>query len=391
MPTPLEGIKVLDLSRLAPGPYCSLLLADLGADVIKVEEPVTGDYMRSMFSPVKEQSAFFISLNRNKRSITVNLKAEDGIEIIKTLSRQCDVLLEGFRPGVMDRLGLGYEEMIKINPRLVYCSLSGYGQNGPYRNLSGHDLNYIAMGGLLGLTGMENGPPVVPGIPLSDLMGGMMAALGILAALNTRSRTGSGQMVDVAMMDTVVSLMGMYVTQGFAKKQFPERGKEILTGMLPRYNVYETKDGRYMALGALEEKFWKGFCKAVGREDLSEVRADTDLEKRAVIEEIKKIFIEKNQDQWIAFFENHDVCCVAVYDLSQMANDQQVLAREMVMDTVHPKEGPLKQVGIPIKFSETPGEIRLQSPAVGEHTEEILVELGFCSELINKWRNAGIV
>lgn len=391
MPAPLDGIRILDLSRLAPGPYCSMLLADLGADVIKVEEPSTGDYMRSMFPPIKEQSAFFISLNRNKRSLTVNLKSEDGREIIKKLARSSDVLLEGFRPGVMDRLGLGYENIKKINPRLVYCSLSGYGQDGPYRSQSGHDLNYIAMGGLLGLTGVEGGPPVVPGIPLSDLIGGLMAALGIMAALNARNKTGVGQSVDVAMMDAVISLMGMSVTQSFAKGKFPERGKEILTGMLPRYNVYQTKDGRYMALGALEDKFWKEFCKAVGREELGEARTETESERKKVIADIQKIFMEKDQEQWIELFKKKDVCCVAVYDLGQVSRDPQVLARKMVIDAFHPKEGQLKEVGIPIKFSETPGEIKRESPDVGEHTEEILSEMGFDSEQIRAWREVGIV
>ncbi|MCL6634804.1 MAG: CoA transferase [Peptococcaceae bacterium] len=391
MAGPLEGVRIIDLSRLAPGPYCSLLLADLGADVIKVEEPLTGDYMRTLFSPVKKESAFFISLNRNKRSVTVNMKTEAGKEIVKALARTSDALLEGFRPGVMDRLGLGYDEMKKVNPRLVYCSLSGYGQDGPYRNLSGHDLNYIALGGLLGLTGAEGGPPVIPGVPISDLVGGMMAALGILAALNARSRTGAGQWVDVAMMDTVVSLMGMYITRSFAEGQFPQRGREILTGMLPRYNVYETRDGRYMALGALEDKFWKGFCKAVGREDLAGTRAATEEERREIIEEVKKIFLEKDQAQWVKLFKDHDVCCTAVYDLPQVAQDPQVLARKMVLDVLHPREGSVKQAGIPVKFSETPGEIKGPSPAVGEHTEEILTELGFSAGQIREWREAGIV
>lgn len=391
MSAPLEEIRILDLSRLAPGPYCSLLLADLGADVIKVEEPSSGDYMRTMFPPIKEQSAFFISLNRNKRSVTVNLKAEKGKEIIKALARTSDVLLEGFRPGVMDRLGLGYEAMREVNPRLVYCSLSGFGQSGPYRNLSGHDLNYVALGGLLGLTGMEDGPPVIPGIPLSDLMGGMMAALGIMAALHARNKTGTGQAVDVAMMDAIVSLMGMYVTQSFGKKQFPQRGKELLTGALPHYNVYKTKDGRYMALGALEDKFWKGFCKAVGRDDLGEAGAGTEAERKKTKEEIRNIFIKKDQKEWVEIFKEHDVCCTAVHDLEQVAGDSQVMVREMIVDSFHPKEGPIKQVGVPIKFSETPGEIKRQSPAVGEHTEEILTEVGFNSEQIKEWQDAGIV
>ncbi|MEK7205290.1 MAG: CaiB/BaiF CoA-transferase family protein, partial [candidate division NC10 bacterium] len=245
----LEGITILDLTRLLPGPYGTMLLADLGAEVVKIEEPEVGDYARAFEPSVGGEGAAFQAVNRNKKSVALNLKVEAGKAAFRRLAATADVVVEQFRPGVMDRLGLGWEALKALNPRLVYCALTGFGQDGPYRNRVGHDVNYIAIGGLLNLTGMEGGPPVLPGVQVADLSGGMMAALGILAALLARERAGEGRFVDVAMLDTVMSWLGLQAALLGATGKTPQRGRWFLGGGLPGYQVYETKDGRHITVG----------------------------------------------------------------------------------------------------------------------------------------------
>ncbi|MGQ9532366.1 MAG: CaiB/BaiF CoA transferase family protein [Desulfotomaculales bacterium] len=383
---PLAGIRVLDLSRLAPGGYCTMLLADLGAEVIKIEEPGSGDGLRSLGANERDRpGGLFLALGRSKKSLTLNLKAAAGREIFMRLARDVDVLVEGFRPGVMARLGLGYEDLRPLNPRLVYCSLSGYGQHGPYRNRPGHDVNYLAVGGLLGLLAGPGEKPVVPGLPLADLAGGLMAVVGILAALVARARTGAGQYLDVSMLDAVVALTGIYSC-------LPAR-PQVFAGALPGYNVYETADGRYMALGALEGKFWNNFCRVLGREDLMcrNEGGFSPEEREEVARELQTLFRTRTRDEWAALFRDQEACCDPVYDWQEVFSDPQVQARGLVVESHHPREGKLRLAGVPVKFSATPARVQGHAPALGEHTEEILRGLGYSGEQVARLREDGVV
>ncbi len=391
MAGPLTGMKILDLSRLLPGPYCSLILGDLGADILKIEDPKRGDYMRWWEPRVHKQSAFFLMINRNKKSMKLNLKTDWGKEIFLRLARQHDVVLEGFRPGVMERLGLGYETLKKENPGLIYCALTGYGYTGPYRDRAGHDLNYLSLAGVLGTTGPRGGPPVIPGVQIADIGGGaMLAALGILAAYIARQKTGKGQFVDVSMLDGSFAWLPVPVGKTLSDGEDPKPGDSFLTGRYACYRVYETKDGRYMGLGALEPQFWEAFCKLVNREDLVRNQFAEGEKQEHLIYEVSKIFKERTRQEWIEFLGNADCCCEPVNSISEALVDPQLLARDMIVQTDHPTEGKLTQIGIPVKFSETPGTIRLAPPNHGEHTQEILGGLGYDDEEISRMEEEGV-
>ena len=381
----LEGLKVLDLTRLLPGGYCTLLLADMGADVLKVEDPFGGDYVRWFPPKVKEESAYFLAVNRNKKSMKLNLKHERGKEIFKQLVKHYDVLVEGFRPGVMDKLGLGYDEISRINPRIVYCSISGYGQDGPYSQRAGHDINYIGIAGILGITGIKGKPPVVPGVPIADFGGGgMLAALGIMMALHYRDRTGVGQYVDISMMDGVAPWMANVAARYFATKEPLKLGEVELAGGLICYRTYETKDGRYLSVGALEPKFWANFCRLIGREDLADAHLDVQGDGK-LTKEMEGIFKSKTLDEWLSLLEGHDTCIEKVNTVTEAMQDPQMLHREMVVEVDHPTEGRIKALGIPIKLSKTPGCVdRFHAPAYGEHTREVLEGLGLRADEIKQ-------
>ncbi|PIX24431.1 MAG: formyl-CoA transferase [Deltaproteobacteria bacterium CG_4_8_14_3_um_filter_45_9] len=383
----LKELKMLDLSRLLPGPYCSLLLADLGMEVLKIEDPELGDYMRVMGPARKKDSAYFLALNRNKKSMLLNLKTKEGKEIFFNLIATYDILLEGFRPGVMDRLGIGYQELKKTNPRVIFCSLSGYGQDGPYKERSGHDINYIGLGGILELTGSRDGDPIIPGVQIADIGGGgMMAAIAILAAIVHREKTGEGQYLDVAMHDGVISWLSIHAGRYFMDKELPKRGEMHLSGRYACYQVYPTKDGRHMSLGALEPKFWTNFCEAVGRRDLIYKQFIEGEERLRVIEEVQNLFKTKTQEEWIDSFKNVDACCEPILTLEEVFQHPQVLHRKMVMEYEHPVEGKIRQVGNPIKSSRFPFEIRTPAPAWGEHTMEVLKEIGYSEEEIKHFK-----
>ncbi len=385
----LKELKMLDLSRLLPGPYCSLLLADLGMEVLKVEDPIQGDYARTLgFIGIKE-SPFFLSLNRNKKSMTLNLKTKEGKEIFYKLIETYDIVLEGFRPGVMDRLGVGYEELKKKNPRVILCSLSGYGQDGPYRERSGHDVNYIGLGGILELTGAMNGAPIIPGVQIADIgAGGMMAAIAILAAIIHRENTDQGQFLDISMMDGVISWLSVHAGKYFMDKDLPQRGEMQLSGRYACYQVYPTKDGRHMSLGALEPKFWKNFCEAIGRSELIYKQYIEEEERLRIIEEIQNLFKTKDQEEWVDFFKNVDACCEPILTFAEVFQHPQVLHRQMVTEYEHPVEGKVRQVGNPIKSSQFPFEIPTPSPAWGEHTMEVLKAVGYSAEEIKHFKEA---
>jgi len=383
----LKELKMLDLSRLLPGPYCSLLLADLGMEVLKVEDPEQGDYTRGIAPIRKKDSAIFLALNRNKKSIKLNLKIREGKEIFYKLIQSYDIILESFRPGVMDRLGIGYQELRKRNPRTILCSLSGYGQDGPYQERSGHDINYIGLGGILEITGVKNGDPILPGVQIADIGGGgMMAAIAILAAAIHREKTGEGQFLDISMMDSVVSWLSIHAGKYFMDGELLKRGDMALTGRYACYQVYPTKDGRHMSLGALEPKFWKNFCEAVGRRDLMDKQFIEAEERLRVIEEIKNLFKTKTQEEWVDFFKKADACCEPILTFEQVFQHPQVLHRQMVVEAEHPVEGNVRQLGNPIKSSRFPFEIRTPSPAWGEHTIEVLKAMGYSEEEIKQFK-----
>lgn len=378
---------MLDLSRLLPGPYCSLFLADLGMEVLKVEDLEMGDYMRRMGPIRKQDSAYFLAVNRNKKSMTLNLKVKEGREIFFKLIHSYDIVLESFRPGVMDRLGIGYRELKEHNPRVILCSLSGYGQDGPYRDRSGHDINYIGLGGVLELIGDKNDTPVIPGVQIADLgAGGMMAAIAILAAVVHREKTGEGQYLDVSMLDGVISWLSMHAGKYFMDGELPERGDMLLTGRYACYHVYETKDGRYMSLGALEPKFWKNFCEAIGQEELILKQYIEGEERLRLIEEIQRLFKTRTQRDWVEFFKNADACCEPILNLGEVFHHPHVLHRQMVKELEHPVEGKFQAVGNPIKSSQFPVEINTPPPKWGEHTVEVLGAIGYSEKEIQHFR-----
>jgi alpha-methylacyl-CoA racemase len=393
---PLDGLTVLDLSRLLPGGFCSLLLADFGADVIKVEDTGMGDYVRwspPYYEGAEEtsRSALFLSLNRGKRSIRVNLKSDGGRDVLLRLAREADVLLESFRPGVLERLGVGYERLRQENPGLVYCAITGYGQDGPHRGRSGHDMNYLGLNGLLGLTGDADGPPVQAAGQIADLGGGaLMAAVGILVALRERERSGEGQLVDCSMFDGSLSWLAMLAAEAFATGRAPRRGDLGLAGRYNCYRPYECADG-HVTLGALEPKFWQAWCEGVGRPDLLEHAYDSPgSESHAAVADI---FRGRTREQWREFASEHDCCLEPVLGLDEALDSELVAARDMVVELAQPgAERPVKLLGVPIKLSRTPGDAnRAPGPALGEHTDEVLSAAGLGADEIAALHEAGAV
>jgi len=390
----LAGISVLDLSRLLPGGFCSLLLADFGAEVLKVEDTGMGDYVR--WSPPYHEgaedsakSALFLSLNRGKRSLRLNLKEEAGRNVLFKLVGEYDVVLESFRPGVMDRLGVGWERLREENPRLVYCAISGYGQDGPYTARSGHDMNYLGLNGLLGLTGEADGPPVQSAGQIADLGGGgLMAAFGILAALREREHSGQGQLVDVSMFDGSLAWLAMVAAKYLCDGMAPGRGDNELAGRLICYRPYECRDG-WVTLGALEPKFWQEWCRGVGREELIEKQFEGPRSEAHA--EVERIFLERTREQWQEFASQHDCCLEPVLGLDEALDSQLVRAREMVVRIDQPGTGGVDLLGVPVKLSRTPGAPAGPGPALGEHTDEVLGALGYSAGERASLRESGAV
>ena len=393
---PLAGLTVLDLSRLLPGGFCSLLLADFGADVVKVEDTGMGDYIR--WSPPfyegadeSARSALFLALNRGKRSIRVDLKTESGRQVLLRLARDADVLLESFRPGVLDRLGVGYERLRQLNPGLVYCAITGYGQDGPNRDRAGHDMNYLGLNGILGLTGDREGPPVQAAGQIADIGGGaLMAGIGILVALREREGSGHGQLVDCSMFDGALSWLALVAAEAFASPRAPRRGDLVLAGALTCYRPYRCADG-YVTLGALEPKFWRAWCLGVGREDLLDHAFDPP--DSTTHRTVSEIFAQRTRAQWQAFASEHDCCLESVLELDEVLDSELVRARAMVVGLGQPGAiRPVNLLGVPIKLSRTPGDpLRAPGPALGEHTDEILAAAGFAESEIVALHEAGAV
>lgn len=368
-----------------------MLLADMGADVIKIEEPGVGDYIRASVPLIQGESSGHLALNRNKKSMTLNLKAEKGRQIFFQLSKGADVILEGFRPGVTERLGIDYATIRKENDEIIYVSLTGYGQDGPYRQIVGHDINYLALGGILSLTGVSGGPPILPGIPIADIAGGMFAALGTLAAIITRGKTGKGQWVDVGMLDGVISWLTVHAGVFFAEKRIRPRGEGKLWGRYGCYQVYETKDRKYITIGGLERKFWKNLCTKLGREDLIDHQFDEDEKRLEILNFLRNTFRSKTCDEWVEEFKNEDICFSPIHDLEEVFSDPHVASREMIQEMDHPRCGKIQQVGFPVKFSGMKTEMGQSPPLLGEHTEEVLLSLGYFKDEILILKSEGVI
>ncbi|HET7443138.1 MAG TPA: CaiB/BaiF CoA-transferase family protein [Solirubrobacterales bacterium] len=391
---PLSDVKVLDLTRLLPGGFCSLLLADLGAEVLKVEDTGMGDYVR--WSPpyygsdeqqgLGTRSALYLALNRGKRSVRLDLKSEVGREAFLRLVGSHDIVLDGFRPGVLDRLGVGFERMLEANPGIVVGAITGYGQDGPNTARAGHDINYLSLVGLLGLTGEKGGPPVSAAGQIADVNGGLMAAVGVLAALNDARRSGEGQLVDVSMADGALSWLAMVAAQYLCDGSVPRRGEGVLSGGVACYRSYEAADG-WISCGALEPKFWAAFCNGAGRPDLLEEQfAGPGSEGQAKIAEV---FRSRSRDEWRAFNDEHDCCIEPVLDVDEALDSELVRVREMVVEVDQPQIGPVRLLGNPIKLSRTPGDPTRPAPAFGEHTEEVLREAGYSEEEVAAMLESG--
>ena len=379
----LQGVKILDLTLLFPGPFGTKLLADFGAEIIKIENRQMADASRWLNPLIGEpgmkgrESFFYHTLNRNKKSLTLNLKDPEGLKIFKRLAEDADVIVEQFRPGVVKKLGIDYKTIKVINPRIIYCSNSGYGQDGPYRDFPGHDLNYTAYAGVAGLNRTRDDEPIIPGLQIADMVGGgLNAVIAILIALYARTHTGEGQYIDISMMDGVLGLNQMSLAQWLATRVKPTLKEQPLTGGLPQYQIMKCKDGKYFTIGALEPKFHVALMKQIGREDLLKA----GISQEEVFEELKKTFLTKDRDTWTEEINNcpdNDAKMVApVYEVDEVENDPHVQARNLVIDVETP-HGTIKEIGFPIKLSETPATLKFCAPALGQHSQEILESLGY--------------
>lgn len=373
MSGPLEGVRILDLTRLLPGSFGTGILADLGAEVVKVEQPGLGDYMRWEEPRIGAESAKSWVTDRNKRSLALNLKDPRGVEALRRLAERADVVIESFRPGVVDRLGVGYESLREGNPALVYVSISGYGQDGPLVRDPGHDLNYTGRAGLLSITGPADGRPTIPGVQIADLGGGALLALvGLLAALVRARGTGEGDRVEVAMTDGAFAWLSIHMGDHFATGEVPSRERMLLNGFHPCYNVYECQDGKFLTVGAIEPQFFSTLCEGVGRPELVETRLDPDA-----IPVWRELFATRSRDEWLDLLDGKDACVGPVNDFAEAAADPQILHREMVVELEHPTAGTFRQVGVPIKLRNRPGSVRTPAPQLGEGTRDYLADAGY--------------
>jgi crotonobetainyl-CoA:carnitine CoA-transferase CaiB-like acyl-CoA transferase len=383
---PLHGIRVLDLTRLLPGPMATLHLADMGADVVKIEDTGAGDYAREMGRMREGVSDFFRLVNRNKRAIRLDLKRRDGLDIFFRLAKNADVVVEGFRPGVMAKLGAGYDALAALNPRIVVCSISGYGQDGPYAERAGHDINYIGIAGVADQIGTAEAP-VVPNFQIADLLGGaLMAVMGILAALVDAKTSGRGRRVDVSMTDAVLA-HAIFPLLGFLEHgTTPGRGATLLGGGVPCYNTYRTRDGRWMAVGALEQKFWETLCDTLGCPELKGKHIVYGEEARPVKERLAAIFAARTRAEWTEVFARADCCVSPVLGIEEALDDEQLRARKMIFS-----EDGMPRLAFPVKFSEFEFGVERPAPARGEHTDEILRETGCGKAEIEALRKSGAI
>jgi crotonobetainyl-CoA:carnitine CoA-transferase CaiB-like acyl-CoA transferase len=381
---PLQGVRVLDLSRLLPGPFCTLLLADLGAEVIKIEDLEGGDYIRAWPPFIGGQGAYFLALNAGQKSVALNLKAPAGRELFLKLAATAGVILESFRPGTVDRLGIGFEAVKSVNPRAVYCSISSFGQDGPDRDRAGHDLNFLARSGILGLCGRPGALPTIPPVQIADLSSALYAAAGILAYLREAERTGHGRFLDIGMLDSAIAWMVMPVAE-YSAGERDERGRLPLTGKFPCYNVYGTRDGRAVCLAALEPKFWQAFCRTVGRDDLLPLQFSAKAEDKAKFE---ALFAGRTADEWAALLKGTDFCCEVVPSLGEALDDPQVRHRGLVIAPPPGVPGVIR-VGHPLR--DRAGKGAGTCPGHGQHTAEVLGGLGLSGAEMDGLEAAGVI
>ena len=393
---PLKGVRVLDLSRVLAGPYCSMTLRDLGAEVIKVEIPGRGDDTRAYPPFVEGVSSYYMSLNRGKKSLTLNLKDDEGVNVLHRLVKECDVVLENFRPGVTKRLNVDYETLKEIKPGLIYCSISSYGQTGPYASYPGYDLIIQGMSGIMGITGEPDRPPVRVGIAVTDLNAGMYAVIAILSALRVRDKTGLGQYLDISMMDTAVSWMTYIAGSYFADGKVPPRMGGAHPSIVP-YQVFGTGDGKYLLIGCGNDRLFASLCGVIGQESLvidplyrkNEGRVEN---RETLIPLIQSEFMKSPRDLWLTRLRDNGVPCAPVNSIDEVFADPQLLHRGMLVEMNHPEIGDIKQIGAPIKFSETPCIVDSPPPLLGEHSDEVLMELcGYSATEIEELRKNGVV
>lgn len=386
----LAGIKILDMTRLLPGPFASVLLADFGAEVIKLEDPGLGDYCRDFEPKIRDASMWHLMLNRNKRSLTLDLKSPQGKELFFELVKQADVVMDSYRPGVLDKLGISYQAAQRVNPGIIYCSVTGYGQQGPYVYDAGHDLNYVSLAGITSMSGVKDGKPALPGVLSSDLSSGLYAALSIMIALRHRERTGAGQAIDISLHNVALSLLPTAASAYFGSGEVVQRGMAWYCGSQPNYNIYATEDRRYLAVANFEKKFWVNMCKCLERLDLCDAIDDPKLFE-STYEKLQAIFLTKTSAQWMELFAGKDTCITPVLDFAEAMRDPHTLANEMVLEVEDEKYGRHQQPGFAMKLSLTPGQISRHAPTLGENSEEILRENGFTKEQIAKLRSLKII
>lgn len=396
MTPPLSKLKVLDLTQVMAGPFCCQVLADMGADVTKIEPPGTGDQTRQAMgvSMKGDDTAAFIAINRNKKSVTLNLKEDEAREIFHEIAREADVIVENYRPGVTKKLGVDYETLKEINPGIIYASVSGFGQTGPYAMRAGYDLIAQGMSGLMSVTGEPDGPPAKCGVPVGDLSAGLFCAFGILSAYIAREETGRGQYIDTSLFEGALAFSIWETAELWSTGKIPQPFGSAHRLNAP-YQALKTRDG-YLTVGANNQKLWTRFCKVLGREELIEderfaTNVDRMDHRAELTEELEKVFVQKDTDEWMDILLEAGFPAGPIYNYKEVFEDPHTQAREMMAEVDHPVEGPVKVLGIPVKLSETPGEIRSPAPLLGEHTGETLAQLGYSKEKIEDFRERGVV
>lgn len=370
----LTGIRVLDMSRLLPGPYCTMLLADFGAEVIKIEEPGKGDYSRSFPPFLKDFGYWHLQLNRNKQSVVLDLKSEEGKNIFLELVKTADVVVESYRPGVLKKLGVDYETAAKVNPKIIYCSLSGYGSKGPLAHKADHDLGYLSLAGVTAMSGEADGAPAIPGVLMADMNAALSAGMSIMIALRHAALTGQGQEIDISLFNVAMNLMPGAASLFFGSGFVAERGNNWLTGAYANYNIYATADGRYVSVGCLEKKFWRNLCIGLGKEEIIDM-IDDESNHPYLKEQLAAAFKQKTMREWEEFFADKDACVTPVLNFKEAVESEQVQANEMVLNVQDDELGEYQQLGFAMKLSKTPARLNKRAPRLGEDTEKILAQL----------------